>query len=234
MRLHVLKHMPFEGPGAVASWAKERGHSLRTTELDYGQALPQPADFDGLVLMGGPMSVNEEDRYPWLRPEKALVRETLAAGKRILGICLGAQMIASALGAKVRPNGLKEIGWFPLESLPTASGHPLWAPMPRAIPVFHWHGETFDLPPGAVHLARSAACENQAYALGSQVLALQCHLEVDKESLREMVEGGSDEIDPRQPFIQSAGVMLGQPEALERLAPLLRALLDAWVGQGAA
>jgi GMP synthase-like glutamine amidotransferase len=233
MRLHVLKHMPFEGPGAVATWAAERGHALRTTELAYGQALPLPADFDGLVLMGGPMSVNEEDRYPWLRPEKALVRESLAAGKRILGVCLGAQMIASALGAQVRPNELKEIGWFPLESLPSAVGHPLWAAMPRTLPVFHWHGETFDLPPGAVHLARSAACEHQAYAIGGRVLALQCHLEVDQKSLREMVEGGADEIDLGQPFIQSAAVMLGQAEALERLAPLLRALLDAWAGTGA-
>lgn len=228
MRLHVVKHMPFEGPGAVAAWAKERGHSLRTTELAYGQALPVPEDFDALVLMGGPMSVNEEDRFAWLKPEKALLRDSLAQGKKIFGVCLGAQMIASALGAKVRPNGLKEIGWFPLESTPAGATHPLWAPMPRTLPVFHWHGETFELPPGAVHLARSAACENQAYALGSQVLALQCHIEVDEESLREMVEGGGDELDPNEPFIQNAKVMLGQSESLARLNPLVRALLDGW------
>jgi GMP synthase-like glutamine amidotransferase len=229
MRLSIIKHMTFEGPGAVAAWAMERGHSVAITEQELGQPMPSQRDFDGLVLMGGPMSVNDEDRYAWLRGEKALVRETLAAGKKILGICLGAQMIASALGAKVRPNALKEIGWFPLETVAGSEGNALWKAVPRTLPVFHWHGETFDLPSGAAHLARSAACEHQAYALGTRVLALQCHLEVDAVSLREMVEGGRDELDLAQPFIQNEQVMLNQPESLARLAPLIRALLDGWV-----
>jgi|SRR5665213_83587 len=229
MRLHVIKHAVFEGPGAIAPWARERGHILETTEVDQGQALPSPRDFDVLVLMGGSMSVNDEELYPWLRPEKALVRESLALGRKVLGVCLGAQMIASALGAAVRPNPFKEIGWFPLESTPEGKKHPIFGRFPAPLSVFHWHGETFDLPKGAAHLARSAACENQAFALGSQVLALQCHLEVDLISLGEMAEGGGEDIVPGQPFIQNKSVLLGQVELLEPMNRALDMLLDDWM-----
>jgi len=229
MKLWVVKHATFEGPGAVAAWARERGHTLSVTENEYGQALPTPDDFDALVLMGGPMSVNEEGRYGWLRPEKALVRDTLASGKKLLGVCLGAQMIASALGAEVRPNAYKEIGWFPLEITAAGREHPFFRGLPGVLPVFHWHGETFGLPAGALHLARTAACENQGFAIGTQALALQCHLEVDAESLKEMAVGGRDELDLSQPFIQSEAVLLGQPENLQRLAGSFRTLMDQWI-----
>ena len=230
MRLSVVKHEVFEGPGGIADWARERGHSVRVVELSKGEALPALGDFDALVLMGGPMSVNEEDRYAWLKPEKALVREALAGGKKILGVCLGSQMIASALGATVRPNAFKEIGWFPIESTAAGKAHPWWGRMPSTLPVFHWHGETFDLPPGAELLARSSACEHQVYAIGDRVLALQCHLEVNADSLSDMVALGRDEIDLSQPFIQNESVLLGQPEAFARLLPLFQSVMDAWAG----
>jgi GMP synthase-like glutamine amidotransferase len=229
MQLRVIKHTTFEGPGAVAAWAKERGYALETTELEQGQALPSPADFDALVLMGGPMSVNEEDVYAWLRPEKALVRETLAKGKKVLGICLGAQMIASAMGAKIAPNAFKEIGWFPLEATAGGQDHPFFKRMPKVMPAFHWHGETFGIPKGAVHLARTSVCEHQAFALGSQALGLQFHMEVDADSLREMVEGGREEIVAGAPFIQNQAVLLGQPELLGPLGIVCRAVLDDWI-----
>lgn len=229
MRLRVIKHTTSEGPGAVASWARERGYTLDTTELEQGQALPSPADFDALVLMGGPMSVNNEDAFAWLRPEKALVRETLAKGKKVLGICLGAQMIASALGAKIAPNAFKEIGWFPLEATAAGQGHPFFKRLPRVLPVFHWHGETFGIPKGAVHLARTPVCEHQAFALRNQALGLQCHMEVDADSLRDMVEGGREELTPGVPFIQNQAVLLGQPELLGPLGIVCRAVLDDWI-----
>jgi GMP synthase-like glutamine amidotransferase len=229
MRIHVIKHEALEGPGAIAPWAAERGHSLAVTELSKGEALPQPADFDALVLMGGSMSVNDEGRYAWLRPEKQLVRDSLAAGKKILGICLGAQMIASALGAPVTRNPEKEIGWFPVEATDAGWEHPFWLGLPRALPVFHWHGETFGLPPGAVQLLRSAACEQQGYAIGTQALALQCHPEVDAVSVAEMVENGRDELVEGRWFIQTEEAIRSQTEPLARLRPVLQRLLDQWM-----
>ena len=227
--MQVLQHVPFEGPGAVAGWAQSRGHTLEVRDLSQGAALPGADAFDLLVMMGGPMSVNEEDTYAWLRPEKALVREALAAGKKVLGICLGGQMIASALGAAITRNPVKEIGWFPVEATAAGAAHPFWAGLPRALPVFHWHGETFALPAGATHLLRSAACEHQAFAVGTQVLALQCHLEVTEQSLTDMAAHGRGEIDVTQPFIQSHPAMLGQPEMLDKVRPWAERLLDNFV-----
>jgi GMP synthase-like glutamine amidotransferase len=229
VQIHVIKHTAFEGPGSIATWAKERGYRMETTEVAQGQALPSPRDFDALVLMGGPMSVNDEEKHPWLRPEKALVRETLGLGRKVLGVCLGAQMIASALGAKVRTNTLEEIGWFPIEATAAGQKHPFFKRMPPVLMAFHWHGETFDLPSGAVHLARSAACEHQAYALGTQALALQCHMEVDAASLRDMTHGLTDELKPGRPFVQNETVLSGQPELLGPMARALHAVLDDWI-----
>ena len=208
--------------------SKARGHALAVTELASGQALPALAGFDALVLMGGPMSVNDEAELAWLAPEKALVRASLAAGKKVLGVCLGAQMIASALGAPIRSNREKEIGWFPVEATALGAAHPFWAGLPAALPVFHWHGETFDLPAGATPLLRSAACEAQGFALGVQGLALQCHLEVDAGSLDAMIVHGRHELDLERPFIQPEAVLRGQPQALARLKPCLEKLLDNW------
>jgi GMP synthase-like glutamine amidotransferase len=229
MRIHVIKHERLEGPGAIAAWAGERGHRTATTELSLGEPLPRPADFDALVLMGGSMSVNDEDRFAWLRPEKQLVRDSLDAGRKILGICLGAQMIASALGAPVTQNPEKEIGWFPVEATDAGWEHPFWLGLPRALPVFHWHGETFGLPKGAVHLLRSAACEHQGYAIGSQALALQCHPEVDAVSVAEMVENGRGELESGRWFIQTEEAIKIQSAPLARLRPVLYRLLDQWL-----
>jgi len=229
MLLHVIKHTAFEGPGAIATWAKERGHGLETTEIEQGQALPSPRDFDALILLGGPMSVTDEKTVPWLKPEKALVRESLALGRKVLGVCLGAQMIASALGAKIRRNEFREIGWFPVETTVAGRAHPFFKSMPRALCVLHWHNETFELPQGAVLLARSAACEHQAYAIGTQVLGVQCHMEVDAASLKDMAEGISDELEPGGPFVQNEHVLLGQPELLEPMGIVCRSILDDWL-----
>ena len=170
MRVHYLQHEPFEGLGSMEAWFRSGGHELSATHLYRDEVLPEPADFDWLVIMGGGMSVNDEAELPWLVAEKELVRRAIAANKRVLGVCLGAQMIASALGAKVFRNHAKEIGWWPLCREPGAATHPLGAALPDGAEVFHWHGETFDLPEGAVRLAHSEACANQAVAIGVRVL----------------------------------------------------------------
>jgi GMP synthase-like glutamine amidotransferase len=174
MQVQVLQHVEFEGLGSIEPWLAERGANIRTTRLFRGELLPPPGSVDFVVAPGGPMSVNDEPDYPWLREEKAFVRAAIGRGTAVLGICLGAQLIASALGGRVYPNAVKEIGWFPVEAVP--AGADVFR-FPDRATVFHWHGETFDLPPGAVRLARSAGCANQAFQLGRNVIGLQFHLE---------------------------------------------------------
>jgi GMP synthase-like glutamine amidotransferase len=175
MRAHYLQHVSFEGLGSIEPWLRSGGATLSATRFFEAAALPGVEDVDLLIIMGGPMSVNDEARLPWLRPEKRFVRDVIAAGKPVLGICLGAQLIASAMGARVYSNREREIGWFPITLVQPLGGQAS-APL-RETTVFHWHGETFDLPPGAVHLARSSGCEHQAFQVGRQVIA-NCRAEM--------------------------------------------------------
>ena len=170
MKVHVLQHVPFEGLGSMAAWLSDRGAEVQYTRFFASPDLPDPGNLDLVIAMGGPMSVNDEREYPWLAAEKAFIRETVRRGTAVLGVCLGAQLIAGALGAKVFPNAEKEIGWFPVEAV-AADGDVFR--LPRKATVFHWHGETFDLPRGAVRIARSAGCENQAFQIGKNVIGLQ-------------------------------------------------------------
>jgi GMP synthase-like glutamine amidotransferase len=145
------------------------------------------------------MGANDEDKLPWLRDEKRFIEEAIASGKSVLGICLGAQLIACALGASVHPATESEIGWFPVASMPKSAGA---FSFPENIEVFHWHGDTFDLPNQAIHLAKSTACQNQAFQVGSRVIGLQFHLEATPVSINAMIKNSSDDLHPRR-FVQS-------------------------------
>ena len=227
MRIHYLQHEPFEGLGGMEAWFRGRGDAIAATHLYRGDALPAPADFDWLVIMGGGMSVNDEAELPWLVPEKALVRSAIAANKRVLGVCLGAQMIASAFGARVYKNAVKEIGWWKLTREPAAAAHPLGTALPDGAEVFQWHGETFDLPTGAVRLARSGACLNQAIAVGPRVLGLQFHLETTEASARALIEGLPGDMANPGPYMQSPEAMLARPERFVALNAQMARLLEA-------
>ena len=216
MRIRVFQHVPFEGLGALEPALQNRGCAIDYVRFFADDPLPAPADVDFLVAMGGPMSVNDEAALPWLAAEKEFIRRHAAAGKPFLGICLGAQLLASALGARVFPNRDKEIGWFPIEGVPARD--PAVFRFPATAAVFHWHGETFDLPPGAVHLARSRACENQAFQIG-RAIGLQFHLETTPATARALVEHARAEIIPG-PFVQTEAEILA--EAPERYAALHR------------
>lgn len=203
MKVQVLQHVPFEDVGAMGPWLAARGATLSYSRLYADPDLPAPEGIDLVIAMGGPMSVNDETELPWLRAEKAFLREVVARRVPVLGVCLGAQMIASALGARVYPNAEKEIGWFPVRS---AAGRARAAAdrfgFPDESRVFHWHGETFDLPPGAVRLASSAACANQAFQIGRHVIGLQFHLETTPESAAALIEHCRHELVPA-PWIQT-------------------------------
>ena len=175
MRAHYLQHVPFEGLGSIENWLQQAGYGISCTPFFDSVKLPRIEDIDLLIVMGGPMSANDEREYPWLIPEKQFIRSVIEAEKPVLGICLGAQLIANSLGAEVFANPVKEIGWFPIHAVPSI--HHSAFQFPKEIEVFHWHGETFNLPKEAVHIARSAGCENQAFQIGRKVIGLQFHLE---------------------------------------------------------
>jgi GMP synthase-like glutamine amidotransferase len=224
MRVQVFQHVPFEGLGAIEPWLTARGATITWTRFFAGASIPSPDDYDWLLAMGGPMSVNDEVALPWLRDEKRAIAAAIDAGKTVLGVCLGAQLIASACGAKVTANREREIGWFPIERVAEPKEHPIARALPPRAEVFHWHGETFTLPPGAVHLARSEACEAQAFALGPRVVAMQFHLETTRESAAALVKNCPDDSKPGR-YVQSGEEMLRDAGRFDRLRGVLEGVL---------
>ncbi|MGV8838406.1 type 1 glutamine amidotransferase [Cellvibrio sp.] len=216
MRIHSLQHVPFEDIGSMASDFRTRGYALTTTHWYRGDLAPAVSDFDALVVMGGPMGIYDEAIYPWLADEKILIKETIAAGKIVLGVCLGAQLIADVLGGKVTRNPHKEIGWLPIIINPTAAIHPIAQVFARYPNVFHWHGDTFALPPGAVHLASSEGCANQAYVFQDQVYGFQFHLETTPASARALIEHCAEDIDGSR-YTQSAQTILASDEKFAQI-----------------
>jgi GMP synthase-like glutamine amidotransferase len=196
------------------------------TQLYAGEELPRQADFDWLVVMGGPMGVYDEGEHPWLVTEKAFLLETIAAQKPVVGVCLGAQLIAEVLGGRVFRNLYKEIGWFHIHLTDEGSRSPLCDAVPQQLEVFHWHGDTFDLPPGAVHLARSNGCAHQAFLYQGRVLGLQFHLESTPDSVRQIVTAGADELESAR-YVQSAErILAATTEDYTRINQALFGILD--------
>lgn len=225
LRIHYLQHVDYEGLGSIEEWISSSGHSLTSTRFFKSPVLPATADFDWLIIMGGGMSIHDEIQYPWLADEKKFIRQSIDEGKTVLGICLGSQLISAALGAKVYNNKEKEIGWFDIEFTCFAKSDKLFFDMESRLKVFHWHGDTFDLPENAVHLAFSAGCRNQAYIFNNRVLALQFHLEPTNESLKKMIEKGRQEL-KKDRYVQTEAEILSNNILIESNRKLLFELLD--------
>lgn len=225
MRIHYLQHVAFEDPGMILEWAKEQKYPVSGTMLfETAFKLPAHGDYDLLVIMGGPMNVDEDHLYPWLEQEKVYIKEAIEAGKRVLGICLGAQLIARALGAKVYKNKHKEIGWFPVSLTDQGKSNEIFRVLPPHFMPFHWHGDTFDLPSGCELMASSAACANQAFVYDNRVVALQFHLETAEANIRRLIDHCGDEL-VTAPFIQSASEMLRPSESLTQGKILMSKIL---------
>jgi GMP synthase-like glutamine amidotransferase len=222
MRITILQHVAFETPGMIADWAKAQGYSLTTCLVYENASLPALETFDMLVVMGGSMSVGDEAKYPWLSFEKTLIQTAIEANKYILGVCLGAQLIASVLGAKVYPNHAKEIGWFPVTIIEDAFG---LSNLNHSINVFHWHGDTFDLPQGSRLLMSSAACKNQAFLYQEKVLGLQFHLEMTEIGIKNIITHCKEEI-VLSNTIQSVDEMLSKIGEINHCKVVLYSLLN--------
>jgi GMP synthase-like glutamine amidotransferase len=224
LRIHYFQHVVYEGLGSIEEWISSSGHKLTATRFFENAAMPELLDIDMLIIMGGGMSVNDEDEFPWLVSEKQFIKKAVEAGKIVLGICLGSQLVSSALGAKVYRNKEREIGWFDIDFTCYAKSDKLFFDIGRRLKVFHWHGDTFDLPENAIHLAYSAGCKNQAYIYKDRVLALQFHLEPTISSLHEMIKHGRNDLTIGK-FVQTEEQLLENESLVEDNGKLLSSLL---------
>jgi GMP synthase (glutamine-hydrolysing) len=226
VKVSVLQHAASEGPGEIGVWAERGGHAVRAHHLYRGDALPAPDAFDLLVVMGGEMNIYQYRDYPWLQAERKLIEAALAGGTRVIGICLGAQLIADALGARVAQNPVHELGWFPVAF--SGEGRAVYPELPAEATVLHWHGDTFDLPPGATRLASSPACPEQGYVIPGKCLALQFHLEVDPPLVKQFVASQAEW--PAGPWVQKPEAILEEaPVHCETNKRFLCAMLDRFL-----
>ena len=242
----ALRHVPHEGLGTIGD-ALTRGGMEFTIVDALGAPSPQPSpkgrgselpefdprDWSGLVVMGGPMNVDQVDRYPVLADEVRWLQQAVEARLPVLGVCLGSQLLAKALGSKVYANRIKEIGWYDVELLPTANNDPLFHDLPsadRRINVFQWHGDTFDLPAGAMQLARSEQCENQAFRFGESAYGLQFHMEVTAGIIEEwLCEGGNCGELAELSYIDPAVIREETPKRLPAMEAIGRVVFDRFV-----
>mgnify|MGYP002777358016 CR=1 FL=1 len=200
MHIHYIQHEPFEDLGCIREWLNKSGQQISYTHIfekvSFLESIP-----DLLIIMGGSMSAYDDHIIPWLKEEKAFIKKVIEAGSKVLGICLGAQLLANVLGAKVYPAKSKEIGWFEIKMNDQVLSHPLLSLFPVSFTTMHWHGDTFDLPTGAIRIASSECTLNQGFIFDNRVVALQFHPEMDEKTIQGMIDE-TGELIPSQ-FIQS-------------------------------
>lgn len=229
MRLHYFQHVPFENPAFLLSWAEKKGHTVTRTLLYAGDDPLSSPEYDLLVIMGGPMNIYEHDRYPWLVKEKEAIRRAIDANKFVLGICLGGQLIADILGGAVTRNPQKEIGWFSLAQTDEISKLTPFDIFPRQYMAFHWHGDTFAIPPEAVLQSSSAACKNQGFLYKQRVIAYQYHIEATVESAGALVDNCGNEL-VKAPFVHEAGRIKSDTAQYHAAAnALIERMLERWL-----
>jgi GMP synthase-like glutamine amidotransferase len=225
MRILCLRHVPFEGLGELTHWARHREHELCEAYASREMVLPPP--FDMLVVLGGPMNAMDDEHYPWLVREREFIAHAVEDGKLVLGICLGAQLLAAALGGRVFRNPEPEIGWFPVTLTDTGRHIHVFDDWPETFTAGHWHSDTFEPPEHAPIIAVSQACMRQGFALDrGRVVGLQFHLEWTPNTLMRMVEACPEDFLPGHPFIHSGERMLAHPDLCTDTRGLLFSLLD--------
>jgi len=230
LRIHCFQHVHYEGLGCIAQWCKTNNHPVTYTHFYEESSIPEIDSYDWLIVMGGPMGIYDEKEFPWLKLEKQAIRKAIDADKTVVGICLGAQLIADVLGEKVYRNKQKEIGWHNISLTSEGLSSPIFSSFEPMFKVLHWHGDMFDIPGNAIHLAKSAACQNQAYFFGEKILGLQFHFEVTIESLTQMIKYGRNSLIPA-PFVQSEREILDQTDSISDNNNKMHQILDFLSGK---
>jgi len=230
MNIHYLQHVPFEGIGSMEPYFISRGDQINSTRLFINESFPNLDDFEFLIIMGGPMGVYDESKYHWLAGEKSFIRDAVKAGKKIIGICLGAQLIAEVMGARVYKNDYREIGWFPLEIAEEIEDNVLAGVLPEGLEVFHWHGDTFDIPDAGILLASSKACRNQGFIIDNRIIGLQFHLETTPESAGLLIENCADELDDSE-YVQSETEIMSNEQKFSNINKVMVNLIEKLIMQ---
>jgi GMP synthase-like glutamine amidotransferase len=223
MRVHYIQHVSFEGLGFIETWLRQHKHSITSTKTWENQPFPLIDDFDALIVMGGPMGVYDDRQHIWLQAEKKLIAEAINAHKTIIGICLGAQLLASVSGANVNTNKHKEIGWFPVG---ISSSFSAWLgyKIPKEITVFHWHGDRFEIPGNAVNHASSEACDNQLFTIGEKIIGIQFHLEATAQTIQSLIENDGISLADGI-YIQDAQTITEQKSHFKQTNDLMESIL---------
>jgi len=203
MNVLIIKHVEIEGPGLIEDCLRQQRITYQILSLEPSLPLPKLDNLSHIVILGGPMNVYEEYRYPFLKDEDLFIKEAIQRGKSVLGICLGAQLIAKALGAKVFKAPIKEIGWYDVSLTKIGSEDPLFSNLPKTFPVFQWHEDTFEIPTAGKLIATSNSIPHQAFRYGDNAFGLQFHLEVTREMITEWIKTYEEEFDGSQPLLLS-------------------------------
>lgn len=223
-KVHYIQHVPYEEVGYIGEWIKENGCQLSVTKMYEEHIFPDLDTFDILVIMGGPMGTYDEDIYPWLKGEKEFIRQAIDGNKPVLGICLGSQLIANVLGARVYAAKEKEIGWWPV-TFTDSVAQELFGSENKTPKVFQWHGDTFDLPDDVKHLASSKAFPNQAFLYKEKVLALQFHFEATEGSCNDIIDNGYDGLSKGK-YIQSKDEIIAGFSHIPASNRMMKTILD--------
>lgn len=231
MNVHFLQHVPYEGLGYIQTWLQQQQHTISATKFyERDHFLPPINNLDALIVMGGPMGIDDEQQFPWLAAEKDFINHCITTGKKVLGICLGAQLIAGCLGASVQPAPNKEIGWFPVMPV-LHTNNKSWLPelFKEGPVVFHWHGDQFALPQNCVDLLYTTANQHQAFMHTDNIIGLQFHLEVTPVNLEAMLLHGAGELTPLA-YIQTAAAIKEQSQVhINHCNRLMGQVLQRWL-----
>jgi GMP synthase-like glutamine amidotransferase len=231
MKVHYFQHVSFEGLGYIETWLNENKHSVSSTKFfEKNYVIPEINEIEALIVLGGPMSVYDESKYPWLHEEKIFIEDCILDGKKVLGICLGAQLMAVCLGSNVFTAKNKEIGWFEVEPTKECEKIPWLYELFRKNPtVFHWHGDKFEIPySNCFSFLSSKANDNQAFYYDKNVIGLQFHIEVNENTTNLMLENGYGEIQEQQ-FIQSENEIIKGLANVENCNEIMNKLLLNWL-----
>ncbi len=206
LRIVAIQHVAFEQPARFADWTRRRGHDLHSCHPYRGEPLPSVDDFDCLIVLGGPMGIGDQALYPWLNDEQRLIGEVIEREKIVVGVCLGAQLIADLLGARVSRNPQPEVGWFPVTLTAAGRHSPLFAGEDHQFTALHWHQDRFSIPDGCSNLASSQFCKNQAFQYGNHVLGMQFHIECDEAAVKRLLRDAYNDW-PAADSVQSAAMI---------------------------